>query len=152
MSTTFYFSPNDGSEAAIVNLINSAEYEITGCLYMYHSQPIHDSLLNALSNDIIVSLVFDRRQQYLATPRIFELTDAGAFNAWDKHEKSMRNQYLIIDQSILSTGSYLYTYTSDLIYAENLIITDLGIFINPYYNNYTYHYEHSEPIVVDYPS
>ena len=147
MSSWAYFSPNGGCEAAIIDNLDLTSSSVKGLLFMYQSGPIHAKLLSLLGLGISVSLVFDRRQQFVASPRITELIAAGAECHYDKIEKSIRSQYLIIDDGLILTGSYLYTYTSELRYAENLLISDDAELATPYCTDWQYHHDHSEPIV-----
>jgi len=143
---TAKFSPDGGAEQLVIDTINAADFYIFALLNMYQSGPIHTAMLAAVVRGATVELIFDRRQQWLADLRIRELIDVGAVCYWDKHEKSVRSQYLLTDMGITLTGSYLYCYTSELRYAENLIATDDSSIASLYYADWLVHQAHSELI------
>jgi hypothetical protein len=147
MSSWAYFSPNGGCQDAIISGLSVASNTVKGLLFMYQNELIHNQLLSILGDGISVTLIFDRRQQFVANPRILELIAAGAVCYWDKVEKSVRSQYLIVDEGLIFTGSYLYSYTSELRYAENLLVSDDVELSTPYCDNFAYHLAHSELIV-----
>jgi len=140
------FSPNAGIEAFIVQHINAATATISGLLNMYQSGPIHTAILAKRAAGKTVKLIFDRRQQFLANPRIMELIAAGASCYWDKHEKQIHSQYLIIDNGIVLVGSYLYCYTSEIRYADVILHIDQPYFALNFTTNFNAHLAHSELI------
>jgi hypothetical protein len=139
------FSPNGGCESQIVDRITSSDGDIQGLLFMYQSEPIHNALLAALDDARNVSLVMDRRQQWLANPRLDELIDAGGIVVFDKVEPSIRSQYLIVWPYYAFAGSYLYSYTSELRYAEILIEMYGEDSMYNMFDDWLIHYDHSEP-------
>jgi hypothetical protein len=138
-----YFSPYDDCEAAIVSLLSYASSYVIGAMNMYQSDPIHKAILAAHARTSITYLIFDRRQQFLADPRLQELQDAGVVVMLDKHERSIRSQYLIQDDAYVMTGSYLYTYPYKLKYASDLTWIQDPFTLGQYYNDWLYHYNHS---------
>lgn len=131
----------------IVDGIEAATSSIWAMLFMYQSGNIHQALLDALAREVSVHIIFDRRQQFIAGPRIAELLAAGAYLYYDKHEKSMRDQWITWDDQYIIAGSYLYDYTSEIRYVCSIFKTDDPNIQTEYYNNFFAHVSHSEPIV-----
>ena len=142
------FSPDGGCEQLIIDTINAADFNINALLFMYQSGPIHTAMLAAVVRGATVELIFDRRQQFLVDLRIQELVAAGATCYWDKHEKSVRSQYLFTDMGVLLTGSYIWCYTSEIRYAENLIATDDPSLTPLFSDDFEIHRAHSELITL----
>jgi hypothetical protein len=141
-----YFSPDGGAEAAIVTEINGAMSYVFGLINMYQSGPIHTAILNLAALDIPISLIFDRKMQFLIGPRLDELLAAGVVCYWDKHEKSVQSQYLLIDDMIIFTGSYRWNEQYNHRYASDLYhITDMYLY-QDYYTDWLIHQAHSELI------
>ena len=140
------FSPNGGCEDQICYRIQESTGDIEGLLFMYQSEPIHNELILALANGRNVTLVLDRRQQWIANPRLDELIDAGAICLFDKVEKSIRSQYLICYPNFAHCGSFLWCYTSEIRYAEILveIYAEWDIMEKMHYD-FLFHYDHSVP-------
>ena len=143
-----WFSPDGGAEAAIVAAINANMGWFKALVFMYQSGPIHDALVDYALTEQGVSIIFDRRQQFIAGPRIQELIEAGAVCYFDKHEKSVRSQYLFSEEGWYFTGSYLWTYTSEIRYAENLYFYNLIDDWQAYSDDWDFHQSHSELIVL----
>ena len=141
-----FFSPNGGCEQQICDRIHYETGDIEGLLFMYQSAKIHDELIIALGNGRNVTLVLDRRQQWIANPRLDELIDAGAIYLFDKVEKSIRSQYLISYPNYAHAGSYLFCYTSEIRYAEILVemYCEWDTMDKMHYD-FLFHYDHSEP-------
>lgn len=141
------FSPNGGCEAQICDRIHYQTGDIEGLLFMYQSEKIHDELIIALANGRNVTLVLDRRQQWIANPRLDELIDAGAVCLFDKVEKSIRSQYLILYDDFAYAGSYLFCYTSEIRYAEILVEMYAAYdLMEKMHYDFLFHYDHSVPV------
>lgn len=139
-----FFSPYEDCEAALITRINAATELLAASLTMYQSDPIHNAILAAQARFGLVYIIFDRRQQFLADPRLIELQDAGVIVLLDKHERSCRSQYILIDQYWLLTGTYLYTYTFNDIYASNLMTLAYNAEYMDFMDDFVYHLDHSE--------
>ena len=147
MSSTAYFSPNGGAEAALIAAIDAAEIGVFGLLNMYQSGPIHEALLAAQIRVGGSIFIFDKRMLFQQKQRFIELLDAGALLYYDIFEKQIHSQYIIIDSYLVFSGSYLYTYTSETRYADNLIkFDDTDLYVQ-FAANFFYHMDHARPII-----
>jgi hypothetical protein len=141
-----YFSPDGGCEEAIVQKIETNMGWLHALLFMYQSEPIHRALCDYAATDQEVILVLDRRQQWIAKPRIEELRDAGGLVYFDKTEKSIRSQYLLSEEAWYFLGSYIYTEQSNHRYAETLLFYNFYDDWELLEANFQYHLSHVEPL------
>ena len=118
-----YFSPKGHIKDKIVDLVNSAKQTIHFEMYAFTSSYIADALIDRNSSGLVVKGVLDKtwgngssysKYDYLKNGGVDVLKDG---NSYTLHDKVM-----IIDSSIVLTGSYNYTVSADEDNAENLIV------------------------------
>jgi hypothetical protein len=145
MSLVPLFSTYENQQDTIIGAINGATTLVYGLINLYQSEPIHNAILAAKARDLDVQFIFDRRQQFLANPRLDELVAAGIPVYLDKFERSIRSQYILINDRYVLGGNYLFSYPYNTIYAsDSFMLTDVLTFPE-YLDNWTFHMEHSEP-------
>ena len=120
-----YFSPRGGIESRLISLINSANSSIEFLIFAFTSSKVADAIVDAENNrSVEVMGVFDKvwdsgnqaysKYNYLKSRGIDVLRDS---NPYTLHDKVM-----IIDDSIVITGSYNYTKSANNKNAENILI------------------------------
>jgi phosphatidylserine/phosphatidylglycerophosphate/cardiolipin synthase-like enzyme len=71
---------------------------------------------------VIVRLVVDVREEHGNASLVPGLTKTG-IDIWVRHKSGFQhNKYLVIDESIVTTGSYNFTVSADKRNAENLVV------------------------------
>jgi len=145
MANLAYFGPGTNIEAAIVADIAVANSQMIGLLNMWQSEPIHNATLAMAARGAIMSLIVDRRMEFLANPRLDELVAAGVEIRLDKHERSIKSQYLNLDSTRIWTGSYLYQPQYKTRYASEISRLEDGNIITAYNTDWDLHYAHSVP-------
>jgi len=139
-----YFSPGTAPKTQILTRIGASSSYVAGLLYSYEDGDIHDALVAAQVRTGLVYLIFDHRIPFLEKTRLNELQDAGAVILIDRFERSIRSQYLLIDDIYAVSGSFLYRIPFPTKYASALdVITDSGQF-SDYYNDWQIHYDNSD--------
>ena len=139
-----YFSPRDGATAAIVREIGRARVEIRVQAYSFTSAPIAEALRKAHRRGVDVQVILDksqrRRQNYsssafLANARIPTYIDA--------EHAIAHNKIIIIDRSVVITGSFNFTKAAEEKNAENLLVIRSEELAERYLANWRLHRDHS---------
>lgn len=137
------FTPYQDVKQTIIDYIAASDTLIAALFYVYADGDIHDALLAAQARHGTVYAIFDRRQLYLENPRLLELQNAGIPVLIDNFCRSVRSQYLVIDDYFVLSGSYLYTHTFDAHYASSISITFTYDTYLAYLDDWLYHYDHA---------
>ncbi len=139
-----YFSPRGGATEAIISEINRARESIFVQPYSFTSAPIAKALVHAFKKGVKVEAVLDKSQRtarysgatFLANHRIPTFIDA--------QHAIAHNKVMIIDRSVVITGSFNFTKAAEEKNAENLLIIRSRELARLYLDNWEKHKEHSE--------
>ncbi len=116
------FSPNADCEKMLVDLISSATESIKVMAYGFTSDEISGALKNSFDRGIDVKIIIDSAR-YKARLNLGKgLKTAGADVRTDNPRGIAHNKVIIIDDSILITGSYNYTKSASTRNLENIIV------------------------------
>jgi len=138
-----YFSPNDGGTAAIVREIGRARSEIIVQAYSFTSAPIAEALLKAHKRGLKVAVILDKSQRTQKYSSVTFLTNARIPTYIDARHAIAHNKIIIIDRSVVITGSFNFTKAAEEKNAENLLIIHSKELAKPYLENWRRHREHS---------
>lgn len=119
----------------IISYINNATTSIQVAMAWFTSNELFDALLNALSRRVNVDIVLlDNAINFMYyAPDFNKLLKAGGKLRIAKVEDGfMHHKFCIIDNSIVITGSYNWTYYAETRNIENIIITDDKNIIDSY--------------------
>jgi len=141
---TSWFGPNDDCVAKIIERIDAAYDALYGLIATYQLGPIHDALIAKIPDLDEMILIFDRFNALPGKPFLLELQAAGAVVMIDRHERSIRSQYLITSPRWTVTGSYLWAPNFADDYASDLQIMDYNNEWTKHVTNFLYHQGHSE--------
>jgi len=116
-----YFSPNGGAENAIIYWIGRANKSIHVLIYSFTLDEIGSALIQAKQRGVDVKVVFeksaiDKYSEY------FKLKIAGVDVKNDTNPALMHMKVAIIDDMIVITGSYNWSWSAEHSNNENLII------------------------------
>lgn len=118
-----YFSPDDGTEARIIELIRSAKESIFFLAFAFTSDPIADAMLERAAQRVEVAGVFESSQYRSNLGTEFDrFKNAGLDVRLDSNPKNMHHKVIIIDQSIVIAGSYNFSYYAETRNDENTLI------------------------------
>ena len=118
-----YFSPDDFPAARIMGLILEAEESIDFLYYSFTSDGIADALLYQNTQGIQVRGVFDAYQDRTGLGGEYQrLHDYGLDVYLDVHPEKLHHKIIIIDRSIVITGSYNLTRSAEIRNDENILI------------------------------
>lgn len=116
-----YFSPKGGCEQQVIYWISRANSSIHILIYSFTSDSIGDALIEAHNRGIEIKIVFEK-SQVSKYSEYFKLKAAGIEVRNDTNPKLMHHKVMIIDQIIILTGSYNWSYSAENKNNENLII------------------------------
>jgi phosphatidylserine/phosphatidylglycerophosphate/cardiolipin synthase-like enzyme len=120
--TTCYFSPNGGAAHAIATQLLAAKKSVIIAAYAISEPEITAALLALHQKHILVWILVDKHQQsdmYSTAPRLHA---AGLRVLVDRIEALHHNKYIVLDDSIIITGSMNLTHAGDAQNAENTLI------------------------------
>ena len=138
-----YFSPHDGCTGAIVREIGQARSEIRVQAYSFTSAPIAEALLKAHRRGIKVEVILDKSQRTQKYSSSTFLAHAHIPTYIDAEHAIAHNKIIIIDRSVVITGSFNFTKAAEEKNAENLLVIRSKELAKPYLENWQRHRDHS---------
>jgi phosphatidylserine/phosphatidylglycerophosphate/cardiolipin synthase-like enzyme len=138
-----FFSPNNGSTEAIVREIDRARSELLVQAYSFTSAPIAQALLKAHKRGVKVAVILDKSQKTQKYSSATFLTNAGIPTFIDDKHAIAHNKIILVDRSVVITGSFNFTKAAEEKNAENLLIIRSKELAKPYLENWQRHREHS---------
>lgn len=142
--TEVYFSLSDNPQKAIIKNINQAETYINIAMYTFTDQEIALSLANAQKRGVKVRVYLDRSQIESTYSVSRLLVQKGIKVRISSNNYIMHHKFAIIDNRLLLTGSYNWTFAANNKNEENLMIIDdpeiIEIFQHQFVNLWTNKY------------
>ncbi len=138
-----YFSPRDGATEAIVREIGQARSEVRVQAYSLTSAPIAEALLKAHKRGIKVEVILDKSQRTQKYSSSTFLANARIPTYIDAEHAIAHNKIIIIDRSVVITGSFNFTKAAEEKNAENLLVIRSKEVAKPYLDNWLRHRDHS---------
>ena len=117
-----YFSPDDGVGAHLVDILQEAQSSIDLLAFSLTSDSLADALLDAAGKGVKVRIVIERDQAGNAGSEAARLLEAGLDLQLDNNPNSMHHKVILIDSSIVVTGSYNFSRSAEDFNDENVII------------------------------
>jgi phosphatidylserine/phosphatidylglycerophosphate/cardiolipin synthase-like enzyme len=118
-----FFSPDDNTASRIIALIQQAQDSLVFMTYSFTSDDIADAILERAAAGVRVAGVFEGNQ-YLANigTEFDHLVDAGLDVHLDGNPRNMHHKVMIIDGSIVITGSYNFSRNAETKNDENTLV------------------------------
>jgi phosphatidylserine/phosphatidylglycerophosphate/cardiolipin synthase-like enzyme len=116
------FSPDDGVANRIMGLIDGAEASIEFAAFSLTADSIADHMLAASARGVRVRGVMETTQSIGLGSEYENLRSAGLDVRLDGNPFNMHHKFLIIDHSIVVTGSYNFTVSAEERNDENLVV------------------------------
>ena len=142
--TEVYFSLSDNPQKEIIKNINQAEAFINIAMYIFTDKEIALPLIKARERGVKVRLYLDKDQVDYRYSQSRFLVQKGIKTRVSSNKYIMHNKFAIIDNRILLTGSYNWTFSANNRNDENLLIIDdpeiIEIFQNQFINLWTNKY------------
>jgi phosphatidylserine/phosphatidylglycerophosphate/cardiolipin synthase-like enzyme len=138
-----YFSPKGGCTEAIVQEIDNAKQSILLQAYSFTSKPIAEALVEAHKRGIKVNAILDSEQETANYSEADFLINEGIPTQIDAKHAIAHNKIMVIDDSVVITGSFNFTNQAEKSNAENLLIIRDNVLAKTYADNWNTHAEHS---------
>jgi len=143
-NTEVYFSLYDNPQKEIIKNINQAEAFINIAMYIFTDREIALPLIRARERGVKVRLYLDQDQVDYKYSQSRFLVQKGIKTRISTNNYIMHNKFAIIDNRLLFTGSYNWTFFANNRNDENLMIIDdpkiIEIFQNQFVNLWTNKY------------
>jgi len=141
----FSFSPNGGTASDIIAQLNGAHSTIEAAIYSFTNTNISQALLAAKSRGVQVTVIMDKSQTSGSQATIHDaLVNAGITVRLSSPPGGiMHNKFMIIDGSLVETGSYNYTNRAEASNYENSIWFS-GSIVQAYETEFTTIYSTSQ--------
>lgn len=123
----------------IIPHINLAKNEVVIAMAWFTSAELFDALLSCLKRNVNVELILlDNAINYMYyAPDFNKLINAGGhLRIADSSIGFMHHKFCVIDNKIVITGSYNWTYYAETRNVENIVITDNSEIVNLYLMEY----------------
>jgi len=119
--TEVYFSLYDNPQKAIIKNINRAEAFINIAMYIFTDREIALPLIDAQKRGVKVRVYLDKEQVDNQYSQSRFLVQKGIKTRISSNKYIMHNKFAIIDNRILLTGSYNWTFSANNRNDENLM-------------------------------
>lgn len=141
------FSPNEGSEALVIKVIDSAKKEVLLLAYSFTSTPVTEALLSARKRGVTVHIIVDEKnnvqddQSGKSRAALSALKNAGInvriISAYPIHH----DKVIIADRQTVELGSFNYSSAAAHKNSENVLVNwnnpDLAsIYLKHFERNY----------------
>ena len=134
--TEVYFSLYDNPQKEIIKNINQAEAFINIAMYIFTDREIALPLVKAQERGVKVRLYLDKDQVDYKYSQSRFLVQKGIKVRISSNNYIMHNKFVIIDNRILLTGSYNWTFSANNRNDENLMVIDDPDIISRYQNQF----------------
>jgi len=117
-----YFTPPANAAVAIVKAIDASEREVLVQAYGFTDNAIAQALVRAHERGVKVRVLLDQKSQSSNRYVIGVLTDAQIDLRQDGKHAIAHNKVMVIDQTIVITGSFNFTNSAASRNAENFLV------------------------------
>jgi phosphatidylserine/phosphatidylglycerophosphate/cardiolipin synthase-like enzyme len=142
--TEVYFSLSDNPQKAIIKNINQAQASINIAMYILTDKEIALPLINAQKRGVKIRVYLDKEQVDYKYSQSRFLVQKGIKVRISTNNYIMHHKFAIIDNRLLLTGSYNWTFSANNRNDENLMVIDdpeiIEIFQNQFVNLWTNKY------------
>lgn len=140
-----YFSPDDGVQARLVQLVEAANDQIDFLAYSFTQDDLADAMLDRDKKGIDVRGVFDAEQAVSNIGSEYErLADAGLDVRLDNYSGLMHHKVIVIDHQIVIFGSYNFSRAAETKNDENVMIIDDAAIAQLFEHEFEDIYAHSQ--------
>ena len=121
-----YFCPEDCREEGginkIISLVMKANESVKVAIFSFTHEELADELVKADINRVNVTILVERRQRNVQKSQYKRLRDFGVSIKVDGNKNNMHHKFVIIDNSIVITGSPNYSWSGNNRNDENMLV------------------------------
>jgi phosphatidylserine/phosphatidylglycerophosphate/cardiolipin synthase-like enzyme len=140
-----FFSPRGGATQAVVDALDHATNSVLVQAYSFTSAPIAKALVEARRRGVKVQVILDHSQRTEKYSEADFLKNSGVPTLIDAQHAIAHNKVMILDSSVVLTGSFNFTKAAEEHNAENLLVINDPVLARKYLDNWHAHEQHSEP-------
>lgn len=116
------FTPGQNCTQKIVDTINHAKKNLLVQAYSFTSVPIAEALVDAEKRGLEVKILLDKSQLTAKASTFKYLTENNMWIRIDYRPAIAHNKIIVVDRSVVVTGSFNFTESAQKKNAENLLI------------------------------
>ena len=116
-----FFSPNGGCETEVIQWIQKSNSSIFVLIYSFTLGPVGDALVNAHNRNVDVKVVFEE-SQITDYSEYWKLKNNGIDVRNNTNSKLMHDKVMIVDGTVVLTGSFNWSTSAEENNNENLIV------------------------------
>ena len=140
-----FFSPNGGCTKAVVDVLATATNSVYVQAYSFTSAGIARALIDAHQRKVKVQVILDDSQRTEKYSEADFLEHYGLPPLIDARHAIAHNKIIVVDGSIVITGSFNFTKGAEEKNAENLLVINDPVLARKYMGNWSVHEAHAEP-------
>jgi phosphatidylserine/phosphatidylglycerophosphate/cardiolipin synthase-like enzyme len=137
-----YFTPPTGAAAAIVHALDASEREVLVQAYGFTHNAIAQALVRAHQRGVAVQVLLDKKSKTSNHYVIDLLTQAQIDVRHDGKHAIAHNKVMVIDASIVITGSFNFTNSAETRNAENFLVLKSAELAQRYRAQWQNHWAH----------
>jgi phosphatidylserine/phosphatidylglycerophosphate/cardiolipin synthase-like enzyme len=138
-----YFAPNTDVAAAVVKVIDASDLEVLVQAYGFTHNGIAQALVRAHQRGVRVCVLLDQKSQTLNQYVIGLLSEAHMALRFDGKHVIAHNKVMVVDRTIVITGSFNFTNSAATRNAENLLVLKSPELAHTYRLQWQNHWAHS---------
>jgi phosphatidylserine/phosphatidylglycerophosphate/cardiolipin synthase-like enzyme len=116
------FSPEQGATSLVLRTVGEAKHSIRVAAYSFTSHPIAEALVAAQGRGVNVMVVLDKSQREGRGSLFAYLLQNSVPTRINEKYHIMHDKFIIVDDSILETGSFNFTAAAENANAENILV------------------------------
>ncbi|MCS7142415.1 MAG: phospholipase D family protein [Aigarchaeota archaeon] len=122
------FSRTEECDRLIISLIERASSSVLVAVFSFTSDPLAEALINAHRKGITVRVLVERLNANQTGSEYMRLRNSGLDVKLDGNSNSMHHKFVVIDGTIVITGSYNFSRAAEAENDENVVvINDAGV-------------------------
>jgi phosphatidylserine/phosphatidylglycerophosphate/cardiolipin synthase-like enzyme len=137
-----YFTPPANAVAAIVDAIDASEREVLVQAYGFTHNAIAQALVRAHQRGVMVRVLLDRKSQNSNRYVMDVFGDAQIELRLDGKHAIAHNKVMVIDQTVVITGSFNFTNSASARNAENFLVLKSADLAEKYRLQWQTHWAH----------
>ena len=138
-----YFTPPAGAAQAIVKAIDNSQREVLVQAYGFTHNAIAQALLRASARGVQVRVLLDDKSDKTNRYVIDLLNQGQVPLRGDAKHAIAHNKVMVIDETVVITGSFNFTNAAETRNAENFLILKSPELARTYKGQWQIHWEHS---------
>ena len=137
-----YFTPPAGAATAIVQALDASEHEVLVQAYGFTHNAIAQALVRAHQRGVVVRVLLDAKSSSSNRYVMDVLTQANVPLRLDGKHAIAHNKVMVIDESVVITGSFNFTNSAATRNAENFLVLKSQELAHRYKSEWQVHWGH----------